>query len=41
MDRHGPHMDEHGPHVGWKFSEKLPWTKCPMGINKTRIPRYF
>jgi hypothetical protein len=35
------HMGEHGPHVGWKFLEKLPWIKCPMGINGGRISHYL
>jgi hypothetical protein len=48
MDGHGPHMGvheshmgEHGPHVGCKFFEKLPWTRCPMGINKSKISHYL
>jgi hypothetical protein len=34
-------MGQHGPQVSWKFFEKNPWTRCPMGINKSRIPHYL
>jgi hypothetical protein len=34
-------MGEHGLHVGWKFLRKFPWTRCPMGINRSRIIHYF
>jgi hypothetical protein len=38
---HGSHMGEHGWDVGWKFIEKFFWVRCPMGINKNKIPHYF
>jgi hypothetical protein len=48
VNGHGPHMGaneshmgEHEPHVGWMFFEKLPWTKCLVGINKCIMSRYF
>ncbi len=41
MVANGSHMGEHGPHVGWKFLEKVFWAKCPMDVNKGRIPHYF
>jgi hypothetical protein len=38
---YGSHMDEHGPNVGWKVFSKFPCVRCPMDINKGRIPHYF
>ncbi len=35
------HMYEHGLHVSWKFIDKLPWIKCPININRGRIPHYL
>jgi hypothetical protein len=34
-------MGEHGPHVNWKFLGKIPWTRCPMGINKGKMSHYL